>query len=127
MSVMPQKAKYDLSGLDFGGETLGQRLARLRKQEGYTQVELAEKTGLQQSLLSAYERGRLRLSAEVAALLIKALGISADDLFAVNGSRKTRRGPTGKLQRLFEKASKLPRRQQEKVIEFVSAFVDKQK
>ncbi len=79
---MPQKPKYKLPDMDFGGETLGERLARLRKKEGYTQTELAEKLGLQQNLISAYERGRLRLSAEMAAHFIKALGISADEFFA---------------------------------------------
>jgi hypothetical protein len=30
---------------------------------------------------------------------------------------------TGKVRKLFEEVSRLPRRQQEKVVEFVSAFV----
>ena len=52
--------------LDFGGETLGQRLARLRKQRGFTQVELAEKVGITQVLISAYETDRAYFSVEMA-------------------------------------------------------------
>ena len=42
-------------------ETVGQRLARLRKERGWTQVELAERIGIIQSLISDYERDRLPL------------------------------------------------------------------
>ena len=124
---MPRKAKFKLPKLKFGGENLGQRLSRLRKEAGYTQVELAKKMGLQQNLISVYETGRGRINAEMAVHFMKALGVSPDEFFALKGPGKAKRGPTGKLGRLFEKASKLPRRQREKLIEFVSAFVEKQK
>jgi hypothetical protein len=32
-------------------------------------------------------------------------------------------GPAGKVRKVFEAVSKLPRRQQEKIVEFVSAYV----
>ncbi|MEJ7712995.1 MAG: hypothetical protein WKF84_24920 [Pyrinomonadaceae bacterium] len=34
-----------------------------------------------------------------------------------------RGGPTGKVQKVFDDVARLPRRQQEKIAEFVSAFV----
>ena len=40
--------------LMIGNETFGQRLARIRKEKGYTQVELAEKIGIIQVLISDY-------------------------------------------------------------------------
>jgi hypothetical protein len=42
---MPKRAAISKPPLDYAGETIGQRLARLRKERGYTQVGLAEKTG----------------------------------------------------------------------------------
>jgi hypothetical protein len=39
-------------------------------------------------------------------------------------ARAHRGGPVGRGQKLFEDISSLPRRQQEKVFEFVEAFVD---
>ena len=43
----------------------------------------------------------------------------------VDGPTSRRRGgPVGKMQQLFEEGSKLPRRQQEKIIEVVSAMID---
>jgi len=38
--------------------TFGQRLVRLRKERGCTQVELAERLGIIQSLISDFERDR---------------------------------------------------------------------
>src|SRR5207247_2491036 len=38
-------------------ETVGQRLARLRRERGLTQVELAERLGIAQPIVSDYERG----------------------------------------------------------------------
>ncbi|MGD0230364.1 MAG: hypothetical protein ABSC19_08395 [Syntrophorhabdales bacterium] len=36
-------------------------------------------------------------------------------------------GPDGKLRKVFEEASGLPRRQQEKIMEFVPAFINQYK
>ncbi|MDD5222995.1 MAG: hypothetical protein PHE84_03320 [bacterium] len=40
---------------------------------------------------------------------------------------KKKGGPNGKLRKIFEEASSLPRRQQEKIAEFVSASVNQYK
>lgn len=37
-------------------ESIGERVARIRKERGFTQVELAEKIGVIQSIVSAIER-----------------------------------------------------------------------
>lgn len=37
--------------------------------------------------------------------------------------RARKSGPTGKMHKIFEEVSKLPRRQQEKIVEVVSALV----
>lgn len=56
--------------------------------------------------------------------MAKALGVTVDELL---GEPKPKRvvTPGGKLGEVFDSVSKLPRRQQQKVIEFVEAFVDK--
>jgi len=63
---MPKKRTVELPPISFGNETLGQRLARLRKEHGFTQVQLAEQIGIIQTLVSDYETDRLKLSAEMA-------------------------------------------------------------
>ncbi|MGA2871812.1 MAG: hypothetical protein ABSF34_21965, partial [Verrucomicrobiota bacterium] len=52
-----------------------------------------------------------------------ALGVSVDVLLGVTPTKPKRQAAKGRLQHVFEAASKLPRRQQEKVADFVGAFV----
>ncbi len=54
-------------------ETLGGRLARLRKEQGLTQIELGAKTDLSQVLISDYERGRLQPSPDTLIKMANAL------------------------------------------------------
>lgn len=70
---MPRKSRLKLTPVTFGNETLGQRLARIRKERGLTQNDVAQRTGLTQVLVSDYERDRLRLSAEMAVRFVEAL------------------------------------------------------
>jgi transcriptional regulator with XRE-family HTH domain len=63
---MPRKSKLKLPALRLGEGSVGQRIARIRKERGYTQNELAERIGTIQALVSDYERDKLRLNAEMA-------------------------------------------------------------
>jgi hypothetical protein len=56
--------------------------------------------------------------------LAKALNVSADQLLGIKTVKKNGAGPKGKMKRLFEEASDLPRNQQDKIAEFVSAFMN---
>lgn len=110
---MPKKRSLKLPPLDYGDEAVGSRLARIRKERGYTQVELAKKIGLIQSLVSDYETDRLRLSAEMAVRFALALGVSVDELLnpkakITNGAKKT----SLKIVRRMEEIEKLPPRRQ---------------
>lgn len=55
----------------------------------------------------------------------RVLGVSMTELLGeeVQIKRTRKAGPTGKVQRIFEDVSRLPRRQQEKIVEFVTAIV----
>ena len=98
--------------LDYDGETIGQRLARLRKQRGYTQVELAEKMGSRQVLISAYETDRIALSAEMAVRLAVALEVSTDELLHPNIKKKSATKPSLKVMRRMEQIEQLPESKQ---------------
>lgn len=108
-----------------GLETIAQRLVRLRKEAGITQAQMAEKLGLSQPVVSDYERGASRLHGELILKVAEILNVSADELLG-RETNKPKARPTGKVQQVFEEVSNLPRRQQDKVVEFVSAFVRQQ-
>jgi transcriptional regulator with XRE-family HTH domain len=73
---MPRKSKLKLPPIDLGSESLGQRIARLRKEKGYTQVELAKKMGIVRVLVSDYERERIRPHYEMIIRLALALDVT---------------------------------------------------
>ena len=80
LRTMPPKTRFRLPPLNLGSETLGERLARLRKERGCTQVELAAKIGVIQVIVSDYERDRVRMHAEMVVRFARALGVSTDVL-----------------------------------------------
>lgn len=106
--------------------TIAQRLVRLRKEAGLSQAQMAEKLGISQTVVSDYERGALRLHGELILKLSEILSVSADELLG-RETNKPKARPSGKVQQLFEEVTALPRRQQDKVVEFVSAFVRQQR
>lgn len=65
-------------------ETIGARVAQIRKERGLTQAELAEKIGIIQALISDYERGKLRLYDDIIIRLATALNVSTDTLLGVS-------------------------------------------
>jgi transcriptional regulator with XRE-family HTH domain len=75
---MPRKRTLKLLPLDLGDETVGQRLAGLRKERGLTQVELAKRIGIIQ--VSSYERNELGLTAEMTVRFALALQVSTDEI-----------------------------------------------
>jgi transcriptional regulator with XRE-family HTH domain len=74
--------RYTSSGRNLGMEqTLGDRLRAVRRRLGVSQVELAEKSGVEQQSISRVEcNERLYMRSDVLARLVKALGVSADEL-----------------------------------------------
>jgi transcriptional regulator with XRE-family HTH domain len=104
----------------------GQHLAELREAAGLTQQQLADKLGVPQSNITFWERSEKPPRGEVLPKLAAALNVSADALLRLTPPKPKKQAAKGRLQLVFEAASKLPRRQQEKVAEFVEAFVKQQ-
>jgi transcriptional regulator with XRE-family HTH domain len=90
-------------------ETMGQRLARLRKERGWTQVELAERTAIVQTVLSDYERGKLRLNADMIVRFAQALEVTTDELLQPRTAQKPlRRKPSLRVLRRREDRAPAP-------------------
>ena len=113
---MPKKRTVELPPLDYGNEAVAQRLARLRKERGFTQVELAKRIGIIQTLVSDYELDKLRLSAEMAVRFAQVLGVSTDELLQPRLPRRNAAKPSLKVMRRMEEIQKLAPRQQTHVL-----------
>lgn len=107
-------------------EPIGQRVARLRKERGITQVELAEVLGVSQPNISEYERGGLSLRWDQVATLSRVLRVSADELVGLKGESSPRRGPRdSRLARMLREVEGLPRRDREALLRTIDAFLSK--
>ena len=121
--VMPKPSKLKLAPLPPSDESPGERLARIHRERGFTKNELAEKTGLVQTLVSDYERGKLRLNADMILRFARALEVSTDDLLQPSGP-KTARKPSRKVLRRLEQIEKLPTRQQTMLLRTIDTFLE---
>jgi transcriptional regulator with XRE-family HTH domain len=79
--------------------------------------------GIGQILLSNYERGRLRLSAEMAVRIALALDVSADELLGIHRSRPAAEPPSVSLMRRLEKIQKLPVPQRKALLRTLDIFL----
>jgi transcriptional regulator with XRE-family HTH domain len=123
LRLMAKKATVKKPPLDFGGETLGERLTRLRKQRGFTQVELAEKVGITQVLISAYETDRCYFSVEMAVRFALVLDISLDELLHPKAKKFSSKKPSRRVLRRLEQIEKLPARQQNYLLRTIDGFL----
>jgi transcriptional regulator with XRE-family HTH domain len=79
-----------------------------------------------QKMVDYYERRAANPALEVVQKAAAALEVSPVELIgdgAAPARLNKKAGPTGKVQRIFEDVSRLPRRQQEHIVRVVSALV----
>jgi transcriptional regulator with XRE-family HTH domain len=103
--------------------SFGERLAEARQQAGLTQQQLAERLDVTQRVITYWEREPVALRAEQLAALADALGVTTDFLVGRDSPKKRGPGPVGRARRVLETVSRLPRQQQQKIIEVVEAMV----
>lgn len=99
--------------------TLGQRIAKLRKEQGLTQTQLGELLDLSQQQVAHFETARRRVPASLLSHIAKTLAVTVEELID-DKPKPRRRGPTPKLQLQLEKLSQLPKSRQR----FVSEMLD---
>jgi transcriptional regulator with XRE-family HTH domain len=101
------------------------RLRPLREAAGLSQRELARQIGQVQSNIRYWETTGKIPRSDVLAPMAKVLGVTVEELL---GQPKPARvsGPGGRARQLFEAVSRLPRRQQQKIVEVVEALVAQQ-
>ncbi len=98
------------------------RLKALREATGISQRELARQIGERQSNIQYWETTGKIPRSDILSPLAKVLGVSVEELL---GQPKPKRAlpAGGRLGQVFEKVSRLPRRQQQKVIEMAEGFL----
>ena len=95
----------------------------LREKTGLSLRELSRIIGEQPTNLSYWERTGKPPRSDLLVPIAKALGVTVEELL---GEPKPIRGnttPSGKMRQLFEAASRLPRSQQQKVLDILQPFI----
>jgi transcriptional regulator with XRE-family HTH domain len=106
----------------------GARLAAFRRAAGLSQAELADALNVTQSSVAYWETAAKPPRSEIIGKMAAALSVRVEELLGegpVTGVRRP--GPVGRLQRIFEQANSLPRRDQELVAKFVATLLEQQK
>ena len=121
-------AKQEQGEIELGNALFGARLAKLRKEAGVTQVELARKLGLTQSIVSRFEKGQRRMYDDMIAATAKILGVTPNDILGV-GPCKPIKPEEASLSRKMAKRLKIiesmPRRTQETVLDILDLAIKK--
>jgi len=121
-------AKQEQDEIELGNALFGARLAKLRKEAGVTQVELAKKLGLTQSIVSRFEKGQRRMYDDMIAATAKILGVTPNDILGV-GPCKPIKPEEASLSRKMAKRLKIiesmPRRTQETVLDILDLAIKK--
>ena len=104
---------------------LGRRIAKLRKEAGLTQVQLAEILKISQQHMASFEAGRRKVSSSDIPLLAQLFGISTDELLGIQ-DKPVKPGPTPKLKRQLDQVSLMPKSKQKFISEMLEALIAQQ-
>jgi transcriptional regulator with XRE-family HTH domain len=106
--------------------TLGKRLAHFRNLRGLSQRELALRVNVVQAVVSDYEVGKLRLTAEAALRFAAALDVPIQELLqtATPVLVAAPPKPSRKVLQRLEQIESLPRRKQEALLTTIDAFLN---
>lgn len=107
---------------------LGRRIAERRKEQGITQVQLAQTLGIAQQTMAHYEGGKVRIAAAMLPVVAEALDLGIDGLIDVEAKKPKKatahkRGPVPKIQRQLERVNALPKARQRVVIQVLDSML----
>lgn len=106
-------------------ETFGRRLARLRKDAGYSQRSLAAEIGISNLMVAYYEAQTDHPPAHLLTPIADALGLTVDQLLGRAPLTKRKAPQNERLIRQLRQVEKLPARARQSVIEHIEGLVAK--
>lgn len=101
----------------------GKRLSNLRKQAGYTQVELANELGVTQRMISYYEGHSEFPPSNLLPTMAKVLRVSSDELLGIKPLKKSKL-PDSRLLRRMQQIEKLDTSTRRQVMQVIDTFIE---
>ena len=102
---------------------MGEILAQLRVGAGFTQKELADKMGIGHTLVSDYERGRLRLHDDIIVKFAKALNTSADTILGLANQPTKNMNASLRIMRRVKQIEHLPDFKQKSILKTLDDLI----
>ena len=104
-------------------ESVSERIARMRREFGYTQRELADQLGVLQSVVSAYESGGRKLHAEMIVKFAKLFEISADELLGIKKLTSNGQKVSIHLTKRMQRIQQLPKPRQKALLQTIDLYL----
>ncbi|HUX22350.1 MAG TPA: helix-turn-helix transcriptional regulator [Spirochaetia bacterium] len=124
--VFPVETKEAVSShpsWNSDAKELGMHIAAARRAKGLTQAQLAERVGISRLLLSDYERGKVRVYADVLSRIAEALATSPSRFFGSTSGDDESPPPSLRLVKRIQKIEKLPLAQQKALLKNIDMFL----
>jgi transcriptional regulator with XRE-family HTH domain len=105
-------------------KAFGMRLQEIRKRRGLSQVEVAQRLAIHQSLISQYERGYLRLHGALLVRLATVLQTTPDEILVLKQAKpETDQAPDRRFVRRLQKIQKLSAHEKKILLSTIDAFL----
>lgn len=104
-------------------EAIGERIARLRSERGYSQRDLAKETGISHRMIAYYEKQAQYPPTHVLPILADALGVTTDQLFGIE-KIKVEKNKDMRLWRRFRQIEKLDLKEKRKIMQLLDTFIE---
>jgi transcriptional regulator with XRE-family HTH domain len=108
------------------GPDIGQRIAAARRRADISQRELAQRLGVTQQTIGTLERRTSMPRGTTLLKIAEVLNVSVNELLGVKEDDRGNGIGRGRAHETFKAVSRLPRRQQTKILEVVDALLAKQ-
>ena len=106
-------------------ESFGQRLRKIRKAKGITQVELANKIGVSQRMMVYYERDAEYPPTKLIAPMAKILKVPTDELLGVKAAKNAEPEKNLRLWNKLKKVDKFNKPDQKVITKMIDALEKK--
>jgi transcriptional regulator with XRE-family HTH domain len=108
---------------------IAERISKVRKEKGVTQVEMAKKLKTTQSMYSRYENGEIRIYADTFLKMSQVLGVTPNELFGTTKSGNDAADPIEhsipkRILRKMRGVENLTRLQQDSLILIIEGIVN---
>jgi transcriptional regulator with XRE-family HTH domain len=112
---------------DAAQETFGHKLARLRRDSGYSQSELAAELGISKRMIAYYEGETNHPPTTLLPALARVLNVTPDELLGFKPITAAKRVTDNRLWRRFKQLEQLPPGDRREVIKLLDVFLERER